>query len=168
MANALCLLVGLAPTWGCLAVGLFYLLRRPSLRVVAEPAAPAEASREPTILSYASPAVEAGASRAVVLLLWLAAAYPLAVAGLLLAASRLDAPAALHYAKGTTRAVGTAAINGLLACGLVQVLVLCIGLGLLLRHPASRAAAWAMVAFAAASLLCAAASQFDSLTWLLF
>ena len=55
-----------------------------------------------------------------------------------------------------------------MACGLVQILVLAVGGGVLLRHPCNKSAAWALVVFAIGSLLCVFVdNRLDFLTWMI-
>ena len=175
------MLLGLIPTWGCLLVGVLNLLR-PAAAVAradsgagADPRPVAPAGQAPPVLSYATGGIGA-APRSTLVLLWIAAAYPLVLAAAMFgsaAAFRSEVgqwPAETWRSSTDPRIEGVAATAGcgMMACGLVQILVLAVGGGVLLRHPDCRPAAWALVAFAAGSLLCVLVdNRLDFLTWVM-
>ena len=131
------------------------------------------------MLHYAEPSLHNPAPRATVVLLWAAVAYALSLSAMMVGSvawANLSGAGAAGDCRGSTQtAVGLGtgpavdfAVLGLFGCGFVQIVVLAVGGGTLLRHPSSRSAAWAMVAFAAAATLCVAVEiRLDFVGWML-
>ena len=160
----------LIPTWGCLLVGLRFLLRRGAGAVtqVTGDAVRVVAVSPPTLAYRRGEGREALAERVA---LWVAALYPLAVAAamplcLLVARLRLGHWPQPYLDTVAPPAALTAIGFGLLSCGFLQILVLAVGGGVLLKHPACRSAAWALVVYAASTLACLLVErQLDFAAW---